>query len=80
MDVPGIGGPIITGGGVAFLAASVDDYLRVYDLTTGEQIWGERLPAGQPEWGVNGATNFFQCSRFLNNYRSILLTKEAFLG
>ena len=46
MGVPGIGGPIITGGGVAFLAASVDDYLRAYDLTTGEQIWEKRLPAG----------------------------------
>lgn len=46
MGVPGIGGPIITGGGVAFLAASVDNYLRAYDLTTGEQIWEERLPAG----------------------------------
>ncbi|MGO1660107.1 MAG: membrane-bound PQQ-dependent dehydrogenase, glucose/quinate/shikimate family [Marinobacter sp.] len=46
MGVPGIGGPIITGGGVAFLAASVDNYLRAYDLTTGEQLWEERLPAG----------------------------------
>jgi quinoprotein glucose dehydrogenase len=46
MGVPGIGGPIITGGGVAFLAATVDDYLRAYDLTTGEQLWEERLPAG----------------------------------
>jgi quinoprotein glucose dehydrogenase len=46
MGVPGIGGPIITGGGVAFLAASVDNYLRAYNLTTGEQIWEERLPAG----------------------------------
>ncbi|MCL1481920.1 MULTISPECIES: membrane-bound PQQ-dependent dehydrogenase, glucose/quinate/shikimate family [unclassified Marinobacter] len=46
IGVPGIGGPIITGGGVAFLAASVDNYLRAYDLTTGEQLWEERLPAG----------------------------------
>lgn len=46
MGVPGIGGPIITGGGVAFLAATVDDYLRAYDVTTGEQIWEARLPAG----------------------------------
>ena len=46
MGVPGIGGPIITDGGVAFLAASVDDYFRAYDLTTGEQLWESRLPAG----------------------------------
>ena len=31
---------------MAFLAASVDDYFRAYDLTTGEQLWESRLPAG----------------------------------
>ncbi|MFG1496566.1 glucose/quinate/shikimate family membrane-bound PQQ-dependent dehydrogenase [Saccharospirillum sp. HFRX-1] len=46
MGVPGIGGPIITAGGVSFLAATVDDYLRAYDLSTGEQLWQARLPAG----------------------------------
>ena len=46
MGVPGIGGPIITRGGVAFLAASVDDYFRAYRLSDGEQLWEERLPAG----------------------------------
>jgi quinoprotein glucose dehydrogenase len=46
LGVPGIGGPIITGGGVAFLGAAVDDYFRAYDLTTGKQLWEARLPAG----------------------------------
>ncbi|WP_138465692.1 glucose/quinate/shikimate family membrane-bound PQQ-dependent dehydrogenase [Poseidonocella sp. HB161398] len=46
LGVPGIGGPIITRGGVAFLAASVDDYLRAYNLTDGTQLWEARLPAG----------------------------------
>ncbi|SOC35437.1 quinoprotein glucose dehydrogenase [Rhizobium subbaraonis] len=46
VGVPGIGGPIITKGGVAFLGAAVDDYLRAYDVTTGEQLWEARLPAG----------------------------------
>lgn len=46
LGVPGIGGPIITEGGVVFLAASVDNYLRAYNLNTGEQIWRTRLPAG----------------------------------
>ena len=46
LGVPGIGGPIITAGGVAFLSAAVDDYLRAYDLTTGAQLWQARLPAG----------------------------------
>ncbi|MDG5498430.1 glucose/quinate/shikimate family membrane-bound PQQ-dependent dehydrogenase [Marinobacter sp. BGYM27] len=46
LGVPGIGGPIITGGGVAFLGATVDNYLRAYNVTDGEQLWEARLPAG----------------------------------
>ena len=46
VGVPGIGGPMITAGGVAFLGASVDNYLRGYDLTSGKQLWEARLPAG----------------------------------
>ena len=33
-------------GGVAFLAAAVDNYLRAYDLSTGRELWKGRLPAG----------------------------------
>ncbi|MEI4480331.1 MULTISPECIES: glucose/quinate/shikimate family membrane-bound PQQ-dependent dehydrogenase [unclassified Phyllobacterium] len=46
VGVPGIGGPIITAGGVAFLGAAVDDYLRAYNVTDGKQLWEARLPAG----------------------------------
>ncbi|AWX99765.1 glucose dehydrogenase [Marinomonas primoryensis] len=46
MGVPGIGGPIITNGGVVFMAATVDDYLRAYDLSNGKELWKGRLPAG----------------------------------
>lgn len=46
VGVPGIGGPMITKGGVVFLGAAVDNYLRAYDLTTGQQLWEARLPAG----------------------------------
>ncbi|HET6618823.1 MAG TPA: PQQ-binding-like beta-propeller repeat protein [Dongiaceae bacterium] len=46
MGVPGIGGPIITKGGVAFLSGTMDDYVRGYDLATGKEIWRDRLPAG----------------------------------
>ena len=46
VGVPGIGGPMITAGGVAFLGAAVDDYLRAYDVTNGKQLWEARLPAG----------------------------------
>ena len=46
LGVPGIGGPIVTKGGVAFLGATVDNFLRAYDVTTGDQLWQARLPAG----------------------------------
>jgi quinoprotein glucose dehydrogenase len=46
MGVPGIGGPIVTGGGLAFLSGTLDYYVRSYDLATGEEIWRARLPAG----------------------------------
>lgn len=46
MGVPSLGGPIVTAGGVAFLAGTLDQYLRAYDLRTGEQLWEGRLPAG----------------------------------
>jgi quinoprotein glucose dehydrogenase len=46
LGVPGIGGPLLTRGGVAFLGAAVDDFLRAYDETTGKELWEARLPAG----------------------------------
>jgi quinoprotein glucose dehydrogenase len=46
LGVPGIGGPIVTKGGVAFLSGTLDYYVRAYDVTTGRQIWQSRLPAG----------------------------------
>ncbi|APO73969.1 quinoprotein glucose dehydrogenase [Rhizobium etli 8C-3] len=46
VGVPGIGGPILTKGGIAFLGAAVDNYLRAYDATNGNQLWQARLPAG----------------------------------
>jgi quinoprotein glucose dehydrogenase len=55
--VPGIGGPMITKGGVAFLAAAVDDYLRAYDITTGRQLWEARLPAGGQSTPMTYATD-----------------------
>jgi quinoprotein glucose dehydrogenase len=46
MGVPGIGGPIVTGGGVAFLSGTLDYYVRGYDLADGKELWRARLPAG----------------------------------
>lgn len=46
MGVPGIGGPMITKGGVVFLSGTLDYYARAYDVTSGRQLWQSRLPAG----------------------------------
>lgn len=46
MGVPGIGGPIVTKGGVAFLSGTLDYYVRAYDLASGKKLWESRLPAG----------------------------------
>ncbi len=42
--VPNIGGPIVTAGGLVFIAATPDNYLRAFDLATGERLWRTRLP------------------------------------
>ena len=43
---PNLGGPIATAGGLVFIAAAMDDYLRAFDVETGEELWKGRLPAG----------------------------------
>ncbi|MEM9285740.1 MAG: pyrroloquinoline quinone-dependent dehydrogenase [Pseudomonadota bacterium] len=43
---PTFGGPIITGSGLIFIAAALDDYLRAFDVETGDELWKGRLPAG----------------------------------
>lgn len=40
------GGTMTTAGGLVFVAAAQDDYLRAFDIDTGEELWRGRLPAG----------------------------------
>jgi quinoprotein glucose dehydrogenase len=46
LGVPSMGGTISTAGGVSFLAGTLDQYLRAYDIRNGKQLWEGRLPAG----------------------------------
>ena len=46
LGTPSFGGPIVTKGGVIFIAAAMDNYLRALDVETGEELWKGRLPAG----------------------------------
>jgi quinoprotein glucose dehydrogenase len=43
---PNLGGPIVTAGGVVFIAATLDAYLRAFDIDTGVELWKGKLPAG----------------------------------
>jgi quinoprotein glucose dehydrogenase len=43
---PSMGGPLTTASGVTFIAAAMDNYLRAFDTSTGEELWQARLPAG----------------------------------
>jgi quinoprotein glucose dehydrogenase len=44
--VPNFGGPIVTAGGLIFIAAAIDDYIRAFDVDTGAELWKHRLPVG----------------------------------
>ena len=46
LGTPNLGGPVITAGGLVFIAAALDNYLRAFDLENGEELWKGRLPAG----------------------------------
>jgi quinoprotein glucose dehydrogenase len=43
---PNLGGAIVTAGGLVFVAAAMDNYLRAFDIDTGAELWKGRLPAG----------------------------------
>jgi quinoprotein glucose dehydrogenase len=46
VGMPGIGGPIVTAGGLIFIGASLDDRFRAFDTDTGKLLWEVKLPAG----------------------------------
>lgn len=46
LGFPSAGGPIVTGSGLVFIGAAMDNYLRAYDAKTGAELWRHRLPAG----------------------------------
>lgn len=55
--VPGVfslGGSVATEGGVVFVAATLDRYIRAFDAENGRELWRARLPAG----GQAGAMSY----------------------
>lgn len=46
IGTPNNGGPIVTAGGLIFVAATTDDELRAISLKTGKVLWKAHLPGG----------------------------------
>jgi quinoprotein glucose dehydrogenase len=42
---PTLGGPIVTAGGLVFIAATLDRTIRAFDVSTGTELWHAPLPA-----------------------------------
>lgn len=46
IGTPNLGGSVMTKGGLTFIGATQDHFLRAYDSATGEVVWRGRLGAG----------------------------------
>lgn len=46
LGLPNLGGPIVTAGGLVFIGATFDHFLRAFDIETGRELWKGALPAG----------------------------------
>jgi quinoprotein glucose dehydrogenase len=40
-----LGGPILTAGGLVFIAGTLDPFFRAFDVDTGKELWKAQLPA-----------------------------------
>jgi quinoprotein glucose dehydrogenase len=45
MGSPSIGGSLITGSGIVFISATLDQYFRAIDVHSGRQLWQVQLPS-----------------------------------
>lgn len=57
LGMPMLGGPMVTAGGVAFIGATADNYIRAFNVNNGEQLWRARLPAGGQATPMTYAVN-----------------------
>ena len=46
IGMPNFGGPIVTGSGLVFIGAALDNYIRAFDAASGRTLWRARLPGG----------------------------------
>ena len=50
-----LGGPMVTGGGLAFIGGTIDPHLRAVDVQTGKILWSGDLP-----WGAHATPMTFR--------------------
>ncbi|WP_316356041.1 membrane-bound PQQ-dependent dehydrogenase, glucose/quinate/shikimate family [Devosia sp.] len=46
IGTPNNGGPVVTAGGLIFVAATTDNLIHAIDVETGETVWTDTLPGG----------------------------------
>jgi quinoprotein glucose dehydrogenase len=46
IGTPNNGGPVVTAGGLIFIAAATDNLIRAIDIKSGKTVWSDELPAG----------------------------------
>ena len=46
IGTPNNGGPVVTAGGLIFIAAATDGLIRAFNIETGERVWQDVLPGG----------------------------------
>ena len=44
LGAPNLGGSIATAGGLLFIGATTDQFVRAFDTATGEEVWKHRVP------------------------------------
>ena len=44
LGMPNLGGPIVTGGRLVFIAATLDRMIRAFDIDSGKELWKARCP------------------------------------
>lgn len=44
LGAPNLGGSLATAGGLVFIGATTDKFLRAFDAETGDEVWSDRLP------------------------------------
>ncbi|MDB5454682.1 MAG: quinoprotein glucose dehydrogenase [Caulobacter sp.] len=71
---PNVGGPMVTAGGLIFIAATDDKRLRAFDAKTGKQVWETKLAA------AGYATPMTFQGRDGKQYVSLIATGGSYLG